>query len=72
MWTGAGGTSVRVCGESGRKESVPFRKELFSCELRARFAQGKLIYMQARKETRIARKLAQAPWRRSSLRPRFD
>ena len=28
--------------------------------------------MQARKKTCIARKLAQAPWRKSSLRPRFE
>ena len=28
--------------------------------------------MQARKKTSIARKLAQAPWRKSSLRPRFE
>ena len=45
--TGAGGTCMCVCGESGRKETIQFRKELFSRELRARFAQGKLTYINA-------------------------
>ena len=55
----------------GRKEAIQFRKEVFSFEPRAVCA-GEADMNVSAQETCIARKLAQAPSRKSSLRPRFE